>query len=82
MIVMRLGKTIRELSHGMIVHIDERRDALGGAARFGMRLLHAVTMSASPRPERAWLAEVSKKFALKDTAPVHFAANDGSGAKQ
>jgi hypothetical protein len=47
-----------------------------------MRLLHAVTMSASPRPERAWLAEVSKKFALKDTAPVHFAANDGSGAKQ
>jgi hypothetical protein len=43
MIVMRLGKTIRELSHGMIVHIDERRDALGGAARLGMRLLHAGT---------------------------------------
>ena len=35
MMVMRLGKTIRELPHGMIVNIDERRDALGGAARFG-----------------------------------------------
>jgi len=30
----------------------------------------------------AWLAEASKKFALKDTAPVHFAANDASGVKQ
>jgi cytochrome c oxidase subunit 2 len=30
----------------------------------------------------AWLAEASKKFALKDTAPVHFAANEASGAKQ
>ena len=30
----------------------------------------------------AWLAEASKKFALKDTAPVPFAANEGSGAKQ
>ena len=30
----------------------------------------------------AWLAEASKKFALKDTAPVHFAANDAAGAKQ
>jgi cytochrome c oxidase subunit 2 len=30
----------------------------------------------------AWLAEASTKFALKDTAPVPFAANEGSGAKQ
>ena len=30
----------------------------------------------------AWLAEASKKFASKGTAPVHFAANDASGAKQ
>jgi cytochrome c oxidase subunit 2 len=30
----------------------------------------------------AWLAEASKKFALKDTEPVHFAANDASGVKQ
>ncbi|MGA7656540.1 MAG: cytochrome c oxidase subunit II [Methylocella sp.] len=30
----------------------------------------------------AWLAEASKKFALKDTAPVHFAANNASGVKQ
>jgi cytochrome c oxidase subunit 2 len=30
----------------------------------------------------AWLAEASKKFALKDTEPVHFAANDTSGIKQ
>jgi hypothetical protein len=43
MMVMRLGKTTRELPHGMIVDIDERRDALGGAARAGMRLLHAGT---------------------------------------
>ena len=30
----------------------------------------------------AWLAEASKKFALKDTAPVHIAANDAFGVKQ
>lgn len=30
----------------------------------------------------AWLAEASKKFALKDTAPIHFAANDAPAAKQ
>ena len=32
MMVMRLGKTIRELPHGMIVDIYERRDAIAGSA--------------------------------------------------
>jgi cytochrome c oxidase subunit II len=30
----------------------------------------------------AWLAEASKKFALKNTAPVHFAANDAPAGKR
>jgi cytochrome c oxidase subunit II len=30
----------------------------------------------------AWLAEASKKFALKDTAPVHVAVNNASASKQ
>jgi cytochrome c oxidase subunit 2 len=29
----------------------------------------------------AWLAEASKKFASRSTAPVHFAANDASASK-
>ncbi len=41
MIVMRVGETLGELPNGVVIDIDQRGDAIAGAARLNSGLLHA-----------------------------------------